>query len=944
MTELTIKQQSFIEMMKEDENLERHGFEVLKSRSDIEVFFDALKEAGFFDPSKNPAPIEGTEEGFYQIPYWAALDYLKSVAVLAGKKNKKSLAKKVMQVIRDVSKACEKDESSCDNYHTFRVFAEIISIVPLSVITDDDIDLIPIWLKSRFDHGLVSSELVTSIIPLLLKSKSSDHWHKALAFLRHCTEINWIAKKGLGEDDKKPSTAIADHYLEKILGKSMGLYAEKIPSGTAELMLERLREVFEEKESYGSWLRRPAIEEHAQNHSFYKTENFFVVGLRETLLHWTNEEPKESKDFIANLISDQSEIVRRIAIYLIDAHWEKLKDIYTKSLGPDLFQSGHTHELYGLLKNNFENFSEELQRQTIEAIQGLPLPSHVDDPERSLKHKQRNWLSAVYHKGDRHADELFDQLSSDDDLVPLSKHPDFLSYSSGVITGFGDSPYEADELLAFIEERKLISKLNSFEQKDTWRGPTTRSLVDALEKTVQIEPQVFLDIMDQFYEANRPYQYGLINGFKKLWDAPPEKRDTVNWDKAWPKLVSFFERLISDEAFWKEPPVEDENMAPSRAWIPSLISDFIQSGTRDDKLSYSPDLLPKTWELVTILVQKSENATDAETSDAMSQAINTAKGRAIEAMINHALRNCRVYDKAHGGHKKAWVKMQSTFDSELSKCKNDNFEFSTLVASYIANFIYMDKEWAEDNFRDIFNQGYLTNYECALGGLAYAQASEQLYDLLLKHNVVDFSLKKNLGGEIAKEKLIERMALAYLWGTENIESSRFSYLFEHSKVSELTMISDVFRNVYEEEIPEEMAKRVIAFWEFCVSWDKKNKPEPASLMSSLSELSCYLKKIEKQEKGLLLAVAPHVNFNYNTDRFIEELYRLVDDNPGEVSDILGKLLESYVPHYDYEDKLKNLMKKLALKGHMKEAREYANKLQDSVPGMLELYKELINQE
>jgi hypothetical protein len=55
MTELSIRQTAFIKTMTEDEEYERHGFELLLNRADFDNFFDALAGAGLFHPSRNLA-------------------------------------------------------------------------------------------------------------------------------------------------------------------------------------------------------------------------------------------------------------------------------------------------------------------------------------------------------------------------------------------------------------------------------------------------------------------------------------------------------------------------------------------------------------------------------------------------------------------------------------------------------------------------------------------------------------------------------------------------------------------------------------------------------------------------------------------------------------------------------------------------------------------------
>ena len=66
--------------MKEGEDHERLGFELLLQRSDFADFFDCLAEEGLFDPSRNPGPVEAGKPGYYRVPDWPPLSYLEAVA------------------------------------------------------------------------------------------------------------------------------------------------------------------------------------------------------------------------------------------------------------------------------------------------------------------------------------------------------------------------------------------------------------------------------------------------------------------------------------------------------------------------------------------------------------------------------------------------------------------------------------------------------------------------------------------------------------------------------------------------------------------------------------------------------------------------------------------------------------------------------------------------
>jgi hypothetical protein len=227
--------------------------------------------------------------------------------------------------------------------------------------------------------------------------------------------------------------------------------------------------------------------------------------------------------------------------------------------------------------------------------------------------------------------------------------------------------------------------------------------------------------------AKRAYQYAVVAGFKKLWDAWDGEQVGFDWNDAWPKLVEFFDKITGNQAFWSEPVTEDEPLTPNRNWIPAVISDFLRAGTRSDQKAYAPDLLPKTWPLIKILLKKSETQQESSEDDALNTAINTSKGRAIQALFDHALRQCRVSNAVLRSHANAWRDMQPVFDAEIEACQNRNFEFSSLAGAYIANLLYLDTDWTKNNFRKIFPIEFPANCLSALDGLSFAPLADAIY-------------------------------------------------------------------------------------------------------------------------------------------------------------------------------------------------------------------------
>ena len=350
-------------------------------------------------------------------------------------------------------------------------------------------------------------------------------------------------------------------------------------------------------------------------------------------------------------------------------------------------------------------------------------------------------------------------------------------------------------------------------------------------------------------------------------------------------------------------------------------------------------MLPKTWALLRILLEKSEVEDESPEADAMGQAINSSKGKAVEAAFSHAHRACRLSDQDRGEHVSVWTEVKPVFEAELAKCQNGNYEFSTLAGANLANLDYIDGDWLKSNIEKIFPRQFTSNFRCALGGLAYSTVTPRIYDLLVESGVLDRALREEIKERGIREKLIERIALAYLWGDEELDSPRFSYFFESAPVEDLEEASGWFWSIRKEQLTPEQVEQILQFWDQCVSWSLTSAKPTEKLLSYLSRLSCYLQSITGRERGWLLAVAPHVNVSYSADFFFEELLRLADANAAEVSVILKAVFDFYVPYTDYEDTLKSLLSKLAEHGKREEAISFAEILRD-IPGMNKFFNNM----
>jgi hypothetical protein len=932
--QFTSQHRLFIQRMLESQEQEQKGYELLLAKPYFVEFFDHLRDAGLFDASRAPGPIPSEDPGSVRIPFWAPLNYLESCAKHSGEVGDLALAEKVLGVVRSCSSNSDATGNPIHNYHTSRVFASILGLLPTTAVTNVDITLIDRWLSDPYDRGLVCSELDKGLITKLLSSDISDDWHKTVAILSYCTRLI------PGRSDDEYITVADDYWLKDLLAHHVTSYGEKVGRAVSDVFLDRLNQLFGgAKRSKLGYMYRPAVGDHPQNQDWRGAENRCVEGLRDVLIAWINVAPDAALNYVEQLLESQLGIAKRIALHVINHRWDVCSPLFLESISNNLFVVELTHEVYQLLSFRFNEISATHQDLVLQSIERIFVSDKIENAERHKRVEQRRWLSAIQGKGNERADQWFAELGQGDLAVGVSSHPDFHYYMESH-WGDGDSPYQVEEVLAFAREGVLIDRLNGFQQTNKWEGPSTKALVNTLEAAVAASPTEFLSDLDQFLRAKRSYQYGLISGLKQAWDREQTSPSEIDWRKAWPQILLFLDDLISPAEFWDEPIPADSDWVPDRNWIPPVVAELLRVGVRSDEHAYSAALLPVARSLIDTLLVRAE-ACDAPSDDPMTAAINSPKGKAIEAMFSHALRQCRVCDVVDKDHSACWAEMERIFDRELAGTKGQNFEFSTLAAAYLPNLEYLSKHWLTTHVKEIFREEYADNFDAAIGGLAYADATKSNYLMLLDAGIIDAAQRRYKGKAKFEDRLVERIALAYLWGVEELRSPRFDWWFASDDVAALRVVSHFFWSVRNQELSDTQVVRILDFWRVCVDYSQTRLDLCKTLLSSLGRLIGYLENISDENEIRLILIASHAHTAHNQDWFIRDLGHLSLASPHAACRIINKALDAHLPTFDFQDEIKSVIRNIASLSSKENALRLIDRLRH-IQGMSELFDEVSN--
>lgn len=936
MAELTANQKSLVGYMTRSAQHAAHGFNLILKSPHPESFFDELRGAGLFDPARNPKPqpVEGNE-GFFRIPVWTALNYLKRAADIAGSAGDVALGNKVMDVMRAIASYRDND-AVVDNYHTFSDIADILGKVPPSCVTLADIDYAELLLSTRWSNSSIVPDLDHAMKSFLASPNPDDH-AKAVRLLEHCTKL----KEAEPEESSRKLATMADVYwLELLLEHNTKKLGELGKAPAMDCLRARLSQLFSKDYiSTHSWIWRAAIEEHQQNHDWDHVTNAFVEALRDGLEAWIESDPASAQQYVADLLQDQSQINRRIAINAIRTHWASLSPVFEQGINAELFEIGHLHELYLLLREHFLQMKPESQERVVALILGIDdgLEAESEELQRA-RYRQRNWLDAIKGLGNQTVDEAYRRLT--EAFGPIREYPDFLSYHSTWV-GSGPSPFSEDELVAFAEDKTLIQRVESFVPPRDERRGSRKSLIDGVSEAIQSHPYKFLWMLDTAVAMNRRTQYAVINGYAKALESK-DSGDTTVIRRVLDTYLPYISSTVADTAFWEEPVEESEDFEPNRDWIPPVVVGIAKKLVANDNVQLTETDFRNLFDAFRNVQANSEGIKPSD--DPMTAAINNPRGVAVEAMLQFILRRCRESDKSKGDHKEEWDGLQGSLDEELSRCKDGHaLESSTLFASYLAQLMYADPRWVTDNAARIFPFDHPANVLAALAGLSFANATPQVYAVLKQADIPRRALNLNELEGSARERLIERIALAYIWGDEALDSLVISEMFSDSRLDDLMELASTVARWSDETLKPEQTSRAKDLAKALVEFGAHEPVARKRILAAASRFIGFVRQPADDDMPWLLSVAPYAHGSHGDDDFLEALDKIVAEDAQRALEIFEVFMRDYTLGYDYRDRLQGLIRKLDSAGFHAPAIAVVNELVKSGggPKWVELYKELV---
>ena len=883
-----------LNLIKENPVYERYFFSKLRSLE----WFDILKSESFFSPEKAPGPEPAEKEGFYTIPYWNVLDYLERVSQKVNEPGNEIYIDELLEIIKEVTEY-HKQIKRLDNYLIWSSFIRILSNLPTNKISMEIIDLIPVWLDSKFNTMLQVMEIMRKLFPRFL-TDNPDDIQKAERIIWHLTEIK--------KEYEKKVLKVDIYLLQEFFKKHLNTIAEKCSIKLVNIFVERIKNIVS-TEYEGTLNSLYDYEE--KNYLLGKPVELFTYVLSQILLIKTKKEPKNVRQFLKSFFEESHPIFAKISLFVIGQNIETFKDLLWEvfeTKGERIFEEATLFwgdELKKVLENlgPLDDNQKELLKEKIEEATRIYVQT-LEEKDEKEKEKWKTILKQMIYKALSYDEEfktLHDAMKQITGL-DVELHPAI--GKTEIKTGWGKSPLSVEKILE-MDNAELAEYLIQFKTIDFWEGPTVEALAETLRTAVKTNPKKFTENLDPFLKIGYLYVARILEGFQEAL----KENKPIDYEK----IFNFIEMYINQEKFWQDK-FKVQSLKPiTHRWVITAFYFFLTEALKNKEYPLPERLFEKVEYIIHLMLQNLKIELDKVILDYPQYSINTPIGRIIEVYIKFVLKVLgSSYDKKE-------VIKNNFVETYKKLLENRIIEAYTFFGMYFLNFYFhIDKDFTTKIVESL-KPGEETWEAFIQGYLFIGRIHKDIYYLMRTH--YEFALDYNFKDNLYREQLIQHISLAYLMGSESLNFlSLFYKLIEKFNPDDINQIIRFFwgQRDYLGENSEEnkqIKKRILDFWEFVYN-KLKNKEkylseEEKEILSNTVELTVFVPELTEPYINWIKFSARYIKNPVTFSFFLDYLQKFMEiGDKIQTAKNIGEILLK-APVFEYpEDKIKKFIKYL----------------------------------
>jgi len=661
---------------------------------------------------------------------------------------------------------------------------------------------------------------------------------------------------------------------------------------------------------------RESIETFPDTYKSDDIENILLDEIREYLLSLSEKDKGIFYRSFQLLSNFKWNIFKRLQLFLCYKKFDILKDQISLIFENDLFKEKFLwSELYFLLKNYFNSFSEKQQQAYFDWINKKLVDfKNGDISKRDLLRIIEPvyvYLSLDFKQTNK---ELVDESKS---FELIYQHPPNIFRYHGPIRFF-DPITEFKEDLAYKDIDELIDFMNDWEPTGTRVFESPNDLGYAISRLIIENPLKYLKFLKRFKDIKVFYLPYIIEGFGR---AIHEK---IIFDIEFLlfqllEIVNFI--IVQNEL--------DENL---KIKIFSEIEEALNYCVKYEDLNVNEKVLEIIIQITKLLIKienpyyiKYEEAENFH-QESVIYYYTQFKGKSIETLI---ILNRKCIEEGHEPYLLQEIK--KIFESILINPIIEEELFCSMFGECLYNLFYFDKDWTIAQIEEIFPtgsdnrskwnaawEGYIISHKQQVNEAAFKILKEQYIQAINKVQSPNISLR-------AKEALSTHLFLLYLHGYISLEQD--SLLYFYFKQSDIDTRSramwDYYKNIYPhaKTLNDSILQKYFELWDFRIELiTGMVNSRKITIKDAFNELKWYtilfseienpseehllrMQKITKLTDGIgelfmdniLNKLVDYVNINYKLVLEIISVYIKNRDNPAWIffpkSDKVRQILE-----------------------------------------------------
>lgn len=869
--------------------IEKYFWNALCSNESLEhnSWFKLLIENDMFNII-NSMQVERINDKDF-VSYWQPLEYLEKASINLKDSNNQEQIYKIINKLIDNYYELSKKEYILHG-HIYWLTFNVLSNLNAKYLSLSHLDFIRFILLNN-DKTLISGNLGGKFFDRIFETKNIE-------IIKSFFDL--LLSFEFGKSDSGEFNSVVESYWLKELKKDkIDLIPSDYKIDVLSITLEKVNEILKYDKRALDTILFPSIEKSSQERFIASDISKVCIDLARDLLE--RIEPKDIYENVEYLIKSKNDIFKRLSIHAINYHYNDLKEIFWNIDYNPIDKSELYHELYKLFENHKDDFSEDEAKRIIHWNESKDF-EYLKKLNEYDKYKD-NWINSdkrkiLYALEDSKKHKVFKEEFEkyDSKLKFEDEHPEFDSYSESFEWIGDESPISSKQILEMNIEN-LVERFNNFKEPNDFKNKTNkRGFCREIEKTIADNYEKFINKLTLLLKIPIDYQHSILRALNS---------NIINYSIEELSLyINYIKKLITHFEYTEK-----------RNPLVSEFSEFISKiSLSESNIQINKESAGEIIDLFDLLKERIKYYNPLESNK--SDILNSNEGQFYTSIIIFSLKIAR--DKLNDDESIKWnLKLKEIIETDMNTKKS--FQLFEVIGRYLPNLFYLDENWIKGKLEYLFMSDFNIYIESSYKGYfsnhtVYLKIFEELNSIGAIEKALNHTFKEKIN-----KKVVEFICISFI----SDSNDKLVYkVINNGDYEQKQKLIQFFQNRGNGK-DIDVKKHIVPLWNQLLN--SLNDDKLKSLNLELLQWINTIKVIDDKLYDLIIRTINNIESipMYHSD-ILRNMYKLVDDNIKEVSNILVLLLEKFDFYIYQNEKMISIVESIYKAELIEEANRIVN--------------------